>query len=45
MVLLQRVVDESGRTCKRKKLEVNAGKSKLLAVDRAREQKIDSAMS
>ncbi len=32
-----------GRVCKRKKLKVNAGKSKVMVFERAREQTINSA--
>ncbi len=40
--MLQRIVDEYDRICKRSKLKVNAGESKAMA-ERAREQTINSA--
>ncbi len=36
--LLQRIVDEFDSVCKRRKLKVNAGKSKVMVFERAREQ-------
>ncbi len=36
--MLQRIVDEFDRVCKRKKLKVNARKSKVMVFERAREQ-------
>ncbi len=36
--VLQRIVDEFDRVCKRRKLKVNAGKSKMMVFERAREQ-------
>ncbi len=41
--MLQRIVDESERVCKRRKLKVNAGKSKVMVFERAREQTINFA--
>ncbi len=41
--MLQRIVDEFDRVCKRRKLKVNAGKSKVMFFERAREQAIDFA--
>ncbi len=41
--MLQRTVDEFERVCKRRKLKVNAGKSKVMVFERAREQNIDFA--
>ncbi len=38
--MLQRIVDESDRVCKRRKLKVNEGKSKVMVFERAREQAI-----
>ncbi len=35
--MLQRIVDEFDRVCKRRKLKVNAGKSKVMVFERARE--------
>ncbi len=43
--ILQRIVDEFGRVCRRKKLKVNAGKSKVMVFERAREKTIDFAKS
>ncbi len=40
---MTRTVDEFGRVCKRRKLKVNAGKSKVVVFERAREQTIDFA--
>ncbi len=40
--MLQRIVDEFDRVCKRRNLQVNAGKSKVI-VSRAREQTINFA--
>ncbi len=39
--MLHRIVDEFDRVCRRKKLKVNAGKSKLMVFERARGQTID----
>ncbi len=36
--MLQRIVDVFDRVCKRRKLRVNAGKSKVMVFERAREQ-------
>ncbi len=41
--MLQRVVDEFDRVCKRRKLKVNAGKSKVMVFERAREQTVNFA--
>ncbi len=41
--MLQRTVDEFERVCKRRKLKVNVGKSKVMVFERAREQTIDFA--
>ncbi len=41
--MLQRIVDEFDRVCKRRKLKVNAGKSKVMVLERAREQIINFA--
>ncbi len=41
--MLQRIVDEFGRVCTRRKLKVNAGKSKVIVFERAKEQTIDIA--
>ncbi len=41
--MLQRTVDEFDRVCERRKLTVNAGKSKMMVFDRAREQTINFA--
>ncbi len=41
--MLQRIVDEFERVCKRRKLKVNASKSKVMFFERAREQTIDFA--
>ncbi len=41
--MLQRIVDEFDRICKRKKLKVNAGKSKVIVFEKAGEQTIDFA--
>ncbi len=41
--MLQRIVDEFDRVCKRRKLKVNAGKSKVMVFERARKQTINSA--
>ncbi len=38
--MLQRIVDEFDRVCKRKKLKVNAGNSKVMVFDRASEQTV-----
>ncbi len=40
--ILQRIVDEFDRVCNRRKLKVNAGKSKVMVFKKAREQKIPS---
>ncbi len=42
---LQRIVDEFDRVCRRRKLKVNAGKSKVMVFERAAEQAIDLAKS
>ncbi len=39
--VLQRIVDELDRICKRRKLKVNTSKSKVMVFERAREQTID----
>ncbi len=41
--MLQRIVDEFDRVCKRRKLKVNSGKSKVMVFTRAREKTIDFA--
>ncbi len=41
--MFQRIVDEFDRICRRTKLKVNAGKSKVMVFERAREQTIDFA--
>ncbi len=41
--MLQRIVDEFDRLWKRKKLKVNAGKSKVMVFETAREQTINYA--
>ncbi len=41
--MLQRIVDEFGRVHKRRKLKVNAGKSKVMIFEKAREQTITFA--
>ncbi len=41
--MLQRIVDEFDRVCKRRKLKVNTGKSKVMVFERAREQTINFA--
>ncbi len=41
--MLQRIVDEYDRVCKRRKLEVNADKRKVMAFERTREQTINFA--
>ncbi len=41
--MLQRFVDEFDRVCKRRMLKVNAGKSKVMVSERAREQTINFA--
>ncbi len=43
--MLQRIVDEFDRICKRRKLKVNAGKSKVMFFEKAGEQTIDFAKS
>ncbi len=39
--MFQRIVDEFDRVCKRRKLKVIAGKSKVMVFERAREQTIN----
>ncbi len=41
--MLQSIVDEFDRLCKRRKLKVNAGKSTVMVFERAREQTINFA--
>ncbi len=41
--MLQWIVDEFDRVCRKRKLKVNAGKSKVMVFERAREQTIDFA--
>ncbi len=41
--MLQRIIDEFDRVCKRRKLKVSSGKSKVMVFERAREQTIDFA--
>ncbi len=41
--MLQRIVDEFNRLCKRRKLKVNAGKSKVMVFETAKEQIINFA--
>ncbi len=41
--MLQRIVDEFDRVCKRRKLKVNARKCKVMVFERAREQTINFA--
>ncbi len=41
--MLQRIVDEFDRVCKRRKLKVITGKSKVMVFERAREQTIGFA--
>ncbi len=41
--MLQRIVDEFDRVCKRKKLKVNAGKSKVMVFERPRERTFNFA--
>ncbi len=41
--MLQRIVDEFDRVFKRRKLKVNAGKSKVMVFEKAREQTINFA--
>ncbi len=41
--MLQRIVDEFDRVCRKRKLKLNAGKSKVIVFERAREQIIDFA--
>ncbi len=41
--MLQRIADEFDRVCKRRKVKVNAGKSKVMVFERAREQTINYA--
>ncbi len=39
--MLHRIVDAFDRICKRRKLKVNAGKSKVMVFEKAGEQTID----
>ncbi len=41
--MLLRIADEFDRVCRRRKLKVNAGKSKVMVFERAREQTIGFA--
>ncbi len=41
--MLQRIIDEFDRVCKKRKLKVNAGKSKVMVFETAREQTINFA--
>ncbi len=41
--MLQRIVDELDRVCRRRKLKVNAGKSKVMVFERTRKQTINFA--
>ncbi len=41
--VLQRIVDEFDRVCKKRKLKMNAGKSKVMVFERAREQTVNFA--
>ncbi len=41
--LLQRIVYKFDRVCKRRKLKINAGKSKMMVFEGAREQTINFA--
>ncbi len=41
--MLQRITNEFDRVCKRRKLIMNGGKSKLMVFERAREQTINFA--
>ncbi len=41
--MLQRIVDEFDRVCRRRKLKVSAGKCKVMVFERVREQAIDFA--
>ncbi len=41
--MLQRIVDDFDRVCKRRKLKVNAGKSKVMVFERVREQTVNFA--
>ncbi len=41
--MLQRIVDKFDRVCKRRKLKVNAGKSKVMVFETVREQTINFA--
>ncbi len=43
--MLQRIVDEFDRICKRRKLKVNAGKKKEMVSEKAGEKTIDFAKS
>ncbi len=40
-VMLQRIVDEFDRVCKRRKLKLSADKSKVMIFKRAREQTLN----
>ncbi len=42
--MLQRIVDEFGRVCRKRKLKVNAGKSKVMIIKRAREQYVGAIL-
>ncbi len=39
--MLQRIVDEFDKICKRRRLKINAGKSKVMIFKRAREQTLN----
>ncbi len=41
--MLRKIVDEFDRVCKRRKLKVNASKSKVMVLERTREQTINFA--
>ncbi len=41
--MFQRIVDAFDRICKRRKLKVNAGKSKVMVFEKAGEQTVDFA--
>ena len=43
--MLQLIVNEFDRVCKRRQLKLNAGKSKVMVFERAREQTINFAKS
>ncbi len=43
--MLQRIVDEFDRLCKRRKLKVNTGKSKVMVFETAREHTINFLQS